>query len=112
MGNILKILICTYLPLQAALMLFTSDSGDYSYADLLWYVYMQLVMGYLFLNIRDISRTWNKVFRSCGYISIFYALIYILTFNNVLSNYYWFVLLCVLPYPISLICILYHERFN
>jgi hypothetical protein len=114
MGNILKILLCLYIPLQAALMLFTSDSCDcdYSVSDLVWYVYMQIVMGFLFLNVRDISKTWNKIFRSCGYISFLYAIIYILTFNNLLSNYYWFVFLLVIPYPIALIRVLYHDSSN
>lgn len=109
MKILLKIFCLLLLPFQSCMMLFVKDDPNtvYTIYDMLCNVMAEIVIGILFLNVRDVIRVWNDIFKWTGYIFLFYAFIYFATYKSWLFFNYWFVLSCVLPYPIAISIIVY-----
>lgn len=105
----LKIVCLLLLPFQTCMMLFAKDDPNtvYTIYDMLWNVMLEIILGILFLNVRDVIRVWNDIFKWTGYIFIFYSLIYFMTYKSWLFYDYKFILMCVLPYPTAFLCIIY-----
>jgi len=63
-------------------------------------------LGIFCLKERDVSKLWNNLFHVTGYISFFFCVMFLITFNNTLLTDYFFNLSIYLVYLISIIYVI------
>ena len=105
-----RLSITILLVFQALYMLFapTYCTCKESIYDLLWYVMIYGIIGIFCISERDISKVWTSLFRITGYISFFFCVMFIVTFNSNLISNYLFNLAIYSVYLISVIYLAIH----
>ena len=103
-----RLFISFYLIFQAYYMLFAPISCDckQTISDLLWFIVVMGGIGIFSITERDVHRIWRAIFKVTGYISFFFCLMFIVTFNNNLISNYIFNLSIYSIYLISIIYVL------